>query len=136
VNDKAKLFQYAVIYHPKPTKEQVERGERPKSELLTDLTTTLATSAEQVGILAARSISDERLGNLEGHRDSRPPFLGGVERQKNLPAQYATATVTRSTPNVHDAHLWGSLQNMAMTVSNTTGSAQSFSAAALQQGAA
>jgi hypothetical protein len=65
MNEKSKLFQYAVLYHPKPTKDQAERGERPKSEILTDITTVLAGGDKEVGILAARTIGEDRLANIE-----------------------------------------------------------------------
>ena len=60
-----KLFQYAVIFHPKPTKEQIETGERPKAELITDITTVLAGSEQEVGMLAAHSVDDKYLSRLE-----------------------------------------------------------------------
>lgn len=63
--DKAKLFQYAVIYHPKPTKDQIESGERAKSKLITDVTTVLASNEQEVGILAARSVDASYIENLE-----------------------------------------------------------------------
>jgi hypothetical protein len=64
-NNRAKFFQYAVVFHPKPTKDQIESGTRPKSEIVTDLKTILAGSAEEVGIMAARSIDEKYLANLE-----------------------------------------------------------------------
>lgn len=62
---KGKLFQYAVIYHPKQTKEQNDRGEMAKSELVTPPTTQLAGSDDEVSIIAARSIPAEHLDHLE-----------------------------------------------------------------------
>ena len=59
------LFQYAVLYHPKPTKAQLDTGERPKSVIVTDITTVLAGSANEVGMLAARSVSDQYMTALE-----------------------------------------------------------------------
>jgi hypothetical protein len=63
--DRTKLFQYAVIYHPKPTKDQIERGERPKAVIVTDLQTVLAGSAQEVGMLAARSVDEKYIEHLE-----------------------------------------------------------------------
>lgn len=63
--DKNKLFQYAVIYHPKATKDQIETGERPKSIVVTDITTVLAGSEQEVGMLAARSVDEKYLTHLE-----------------------------------------------------------------------
>jgi hypothetical protein len=62
---KGKLFEYAVLYHPKPTKEQNDRGETPKSEVLIEPKSVLATSPEQVSILAGRSIPDTHVDKLE-----------------------------------------------------------------------
>jgi len=62
---KGKLFEYAVLYHPKPTKEQNDRGETPKSEVLIKPTSTLATGPEQVSVLAARAIPATHVDKLE-----------------------------------------------------------------------
>ena len=62
---KGKLFEYAVLYHPKPTKEQNDRGETPKSEVLIDPKSCLAISAEQVSVLAARAIPAEYVDKLD-----------------------------------------------------------------------
>jgi len=62
---KGKLFQYAVLFHPKATKEQAERNESPKSEVLTDITTILAGDEQQVGMLAARSLDASYLDKLD-----------------------------------------------------------------------
>lgn len=62
---KGKLFEYAVLYHPKPTKEQNDRGETPKSELLIEPKTVLALSPENVSVLAARSIPENYVDKLD-----------------------------------------------------------------------
>jgi hypothetical protein len=64
-NERAKLFQYAVLFHPKPTKDQLETGERPKSVVVTELQTILAGGPEEVGMLAARSIDGQYVDKLE-----------------------------------------------------------------------
>ncbi len=64
-NGRGRLFEFAVLYHPRATKEQAERGETPKSIVLGKPETVLATSDKEVGILAARSLPDEYLGKLE-----------------------------------------------------------------------
>lgn len=64
-SERAKLFQYAVLFHPKPTKDQLETGERPKSVVVTELTTILAGGPEEVGMLAARSIDPQYVDKLE-----------------------------------------------------------------------
>jgi hypothetical protein len=65
VNGRGKLFEYAVIHHPKPTKDQHERGETPKSVLVTEPTRILAGSDAEVSIQAARSIPTEHLEHLD-----------------------------------------------------------------------
>jgi hypothetical protein len=62
---KGKLFEYAVLYHPKPTKEQNDRGETPKSEVLIDPTSCLAIGPEQVGVLASRAIPESHIDKLD-----------------------------------------------------------------------
>lgn len=63
--NRGKLFEYAVLYHPKPTKDQNDRGETPKSIVLTKPETIMAASDAEVSILAARSIETEYLDRLE-----------------------------------------------------------------------
>lgn len=58
---KGKLYEYAVIYHPKHEKDKVNR----KSELLGEVTRVLAASDAEVSILAARSIPVEKLDHLD-----------------------------------------------------------------------
>lgn len=62
---RGKLFEYSVLYHPKPTKEQHDRGEEPKSELLIPPTSLLASSQDQVSVLAARAIPATHVDKLE-----------------------------------------------------------------------
>lgn len=62
---KGKLFEYAVIHHPKAKKDLAGNEETVKSALLTDVTRVLAVSSDEVAILAARSIPPEYLDKLE-----------------------------------------------------------------------
>lgn len=62
---KGKLFEYAVLYHPKATKEQSERGETPKSEIVVDLTSILALDEKQVAIIASRALPEKFIDTLE-----------------------------------------------------------------------
>lgn len=62
---KGQLFEYAVLHHPKQTKDQNDRGEQPKSVLVTTPTSILAGSQAEVSILAARSVPAEHLDHLE-----------------------------------------------------------------------
>ena len=68
------LFEYAVIYHPKPTKDQVERAEVPKSEMAVELTAILAMDEKQVGILAARNIPEKYADKIEDLEICIRPF--------------------------------------------------------------
>jgi hypothetical protein len=62
---KGKLFEYAVLHHPKPKKDVAGNEEPTKSSILTDVTRVLAASPEEVSILAARSIPSDYLDKLE-----------------------------------------------------------------------
>lgn len=62
---RGKLFEYAVLYHPKPSKEEADRGETPKSEVLIPPKSILASSDQQVGMLAARAIPDTHVDKLD-----------------------------------------------------------------------
>lgn len=62
---RGKLFDYAVLYHPKPTKDENDRGVTPKSEVLIKPTTTIASGPEQVATLASRAIPDTHLDRLD-----------------------------------------------------------------------
>lgn len=69
-----KLYQYAVIYNPLPTKEQVERGEKAKSVLLIDVTNTLANNDKEAQMIAARAIPDTHIGMLDQIEIACRPF--------------------------------------------------------------
>lgn len=63
-----KLFEYAVIYNPAPTKDQHDRGEPPKSELIVPVKHVLANSEKEAMMLAARDIPadyTEKLARVE-----------------------------------------------------------------------
>ncbi len=70
----AKIFEFAVIYHPVPTKDQQERGERPKSELVVPVTTVLANDEKQAGMLAARAIPETFTDKLDRLEIALRPF--------------------------------------------------------------
>ena len=71
---KGKLFEYAVLYHPRPTKEQHDRGEVPDSVLVTPPTVKLATSDDAVSIMAARSMPEEHTSHLDDIEICVRPF--------------------------------------------------------------
>jgi hypothetical protein len=62
---KGKLFQFAVLYHPNPTKEQTDRGESPKSEVIVEPSTLLAISEQQASVIAARKIPNNHIEHVE-----------------------------------------------------------------------
>jgi hypothetical protein len=73
-NGRGRLFEYAVLYHPKATKEQFERSETPKTVIVTNVTTVLAGSEAEVSILAARQIPETYLDKLEDIEITVRPF--------------------------------------------------------------
>jgi len=62
---KGRLHEFAVLYHPKPKKDVAGNEEPTKSVILTDVTRVLASTPEEVSILAARSIPEEYLDRIE-----------------------------------------------------------------------
>lgn len=62
---KGRLFSYAVLFHPKPTKDPAGNDTTPKSEILIKPTDILATTADQVGMVATRQIPKEYEDRLD-----------------------------------------------------------------------
>jgi hypothetical protein len=62
---KGKLFERAVLYHPRPTKEQRDAGETPKSVVVMKPDYILASSDQEVSIQTARALPEEYLAKLE-----------------------------------------------------------------------
>lgn len=63
---KGKLFEYAVLYHPKEKKDAAGNPlESKKSIVVKEPTTVVAVSEQEVGILAAKSIPSEYEDKLE-----------------------------------------------------------------------
>lgn len=52
------LFEYAVLYEPKPTLDQINRGEIPPSEIIVSPTSIMAFSKDEVHLAASRAIPD------------------------------------------------------------------------------
>lgn len=69
-----KLYEYAVIFNPLPTKDQVERGEKPKSELIVDVKRVLSNSEKEAAMLAARDIPDTYTDKLDRVEIALRPF--------------------------------------------------------------
>ena len=63
---KGKLFEYAVLYHPKIKKDAAGNElESKKSILVQPLTAVIAVSEKEVGMLAAKSLPAEYDDKLE-----------------------------------------------------------------------
>ena len=69
-----KLYEYAVIYNPLPTKDQKELGETPKSELIVDVTRVLSNNDKEAMMLAARSIPQAYTDKLDRVEIALRPF--------------------------------------------------------------
>lgn len=69
-----KLYEYAVIYNPIATKEQQERGDKPKSELIVDVKRVLSNSDKEAMMLAARDIPDDYTDKLDRVEIALRPF--------------------------------------------------------------
>ncbi len=72
--EKMKLYQYAILYHPLPTKEQTERGEKPKSEIIKDITSIIANDDKGAGMIVARGIPDTFIDKLDQVEIILKPF--------------------------------------------------------------
>jgi len=59
---RGKLFEYAVLYHPR--KKEKDADEK-RSVLITSPTTLLASDEKEVAILAARNIPEQYIDKLE-----------------------------------------------------------------------
>jgi hypothetical protein len=59
---KMKLFEYAILLHPKAGKDGQTTG---KTTILTKPTTLLAKDEKQVGMLVARQIPEQYVDRLE-----------------------------------------------------------------------
>ena len=69
-----KLYEYAVIYNPLQSKEQSERGEKPKSTLIVDVKRVLANSDKEALMLAARDIPADYTDKLDRVEIACRPF--------------------------------------------------------------
>lgn len=52
----ADLFEYAVVYTPLQTRDQLERGEKPKPQALVNLTATVTENVEEAFKVATLAI--------------------------------------------------------------------------------
>lgn len=60
---KGQLFEYAVLFHPKPTKDPAGNDTTPPSEIVVPPTRLMAETDKEVSIKAARAIP-EKYDNL------------------------------------------------------------------------
>lgn len=61
---KGKLFEYAVLFHPKRTKDNVDAGTHPKSSVLVSPTVVVGQDTE-IPMIAARAIPEAYQDKLE-----------------------------------------------------------------------
>lgn len=69
-----RLYEFAVIFEPLPTKEQQDRGEEPKSELIVDLTRVLCNNDKEAQMVAARAIPEQYMAKLDRVEIALRPF--------------------------------------------------------------
>jgi hypothetical protein len=69
-----KLYEYAVIFNPLPTKDEKERGEKPKSKLIVDVTRVLSNDDKEAMMLAARAIPADYTDKLDRVEIALRPF--------------------------------------------------------------
>ena len=63
---KGKLFEYAVLYHPKEKKDAAGNPlESKRSIVVTEVTRVLAASDKEVAMLAAKAVPDDYNDKLE-----------------------------------------------------------------------
>ena len=56
---KGQLFEYAVLFHPKPTKDPAGNDTTPKSEVIVEPTRILAENEKEESIKASRAIPEK-----------------------------------------------------------------------------
>lgn len=69
-----KLYEYAVLYQPLPTKDQMERGEKPKATMIVPITSVLANNDKEAEMMAARAIPDSHTDKLDQLTIALRPF--------------------------------------------------------------
>lgn len=69
-----KLFEYAILYHPKQTKKDDDEARESKSTLLVDVKRVLAADEKEVVLLAAREIPEAYLDKLSHVEVAVRPF--------------------------------------------------------------
>lgn len=62
---KGQLYEYAVLFHPRPTKDPAGNDTTPKSSMIVPPTRILAENDKEVSIKASRSISADYDDKME-----------------------------------------------------------------------
>lgn len=60
-----RLFEYAVLYHPKTKKDHDGNDITEKSKVVVDVSRVMAGSEKEVGMMASRELPEEYLSDLE-----------------------------------------------------------------------
>lgn len=63
--NRERLFEYAIIFHGKPTKDESDRNVRVRSRLLKPITAILARDEAEVRLIAGRDIPEEYLDRVD-----------------------------------------------------------------------
>lgn len=69
-----KLFEFAVIYMPLNTKEQIDAGQKSKPVLLVPITPVIAKDEAEANMLAARAIPESHVDKLDQLTIAVRPF--------------------------------------------------------------
>lgn len=70
----ARIFQYAVVYNPKATKDAQGNDTTPKAEMIIEPKFILAKDDKEVGMRAAREIPEGYLDKLDEVEIAVRPF--------------------------------------------------------------
>jgi len=62
---KMKLFEFAVLFHPKATKEQKDAGEEPMSKVILSPDTMLAKDEKEAVMRVARELPEDLMPKLD-----------------------------------------------------------------------
>lgn len=65
MSERARIFEYAAIHQPTPSKNGAGEKKKAKPVLIVDVTRVLAANEQEATILAARAIPDTYLDKLE-----------------------------------------------------------------------
>ena len=70
-----KLYEYAILYHPRPVKTKEGEEEKPqRSTLLSDVQRVLANNEKEAAMIAARAIPESHIDKLDRVEIALRPF--------------------------------------------------------------